>query len=215
MLAHEIMNSLTPVSSLAQTASLLVEDLRAEHEGAALDELNEAVGAIARRSSGLMRFVEGYRRFAEPPTPIKRQIPVEQLFDRAQRLAASLLADAETRIETEILPQSLAVDADPDLMDQVLLNLIKNAADATRDSNEALIRLSAALDARGRVVLNVTDNGPGLTPELIEHIFVPFFTTKPKGSGIGLPVVRQIMLAHGGSVEAVPGTPGASFRLVF
>ncbi|HVJ54967.1 MAG TPA: ATP-binding protein [Aliidongia sp.] len=215
VLAHEIMNSLTPVSSLAQTASLLVEDLRAEHEGAALDELDEAVGAIARRSGGLMRFVEGYRRFAEPPTPIKRQIPVEQLFDRVQRLAASLLADADVRIETEIVPQSLAVEADPDLMDQVLLNLVKNAADAARGGNEALIRLSAALDARGRVVLGVTDNGPGLTPELIEHIFVPFFTTKPKGSGIGLPVVRQIMLAHGGSVEAVPGTPGATFRLVF
>ena len=205
VLAHEIMNSLTPVASLAQTAALMVEDLRAGRDGAELDELDEAVDAIHRRSSGLMRFVEGYRSFAEPPTPLKRQVPIDQLFERARRLSAALLDEAGVTLQTEIVPPSLAVEADPDLIDQALLNLIKNAADAARDSAEAKIRLAAGLDPRGRVALSVTDTGPGLPAELIERIFVPFFTTKPKGSGIGLPIVRQIMLAHGGAIEAVSG----------
>jgi two-component system nitrogen regulation sensor histidine kinase NtrY len=215
VLAHEIMNSLTPVASLASTAALIVEDLRAGRGGNELDELDEAVDAIHRRSSGLMRFVEGYRSFAEPPTPLKRSIPIDQLFERARRLSASLIEEAGATLETEITPPGLAVEADPDLLDQALLNLIKNAADAVRGGAEAKIRLTAGLDARSRVVLSVADTGPGLSAELIERIFVPFFTTKPKGSGIGLPIVRQIMLAHGGSIEAIQGMPGATFRLIF
>ena len=140
---------------------------------------------------------------------------IDQLFERARRLSAALLDEAGVTLQTEIVPPSLAVEADPDLIDQALLNLIKNAADAARDSAEAKIRLAAGLDPRGRVALSVTDTGPGLPAELIERIFVPFFTTKPKGSGIGLPIVRQIMLAHGGAIEAVSGGTGASFRLIF
>jgi two-component system nitrogen regulation sensor histidine kinase NtrY len=217
VLAHEIMNSLTPVASLAETAALMIGDMRSARSGAdaELDELDEAVDAIHRRSGGLMRFVEGYRRFAEPPTPLKRQVAIDQLFERARRLSASLLDEAGVTLETEITPPGLAVEADPDLLDQALINLIKNAADATGGSTDAKIRLTAALDGQGRVSLSVIDTGPGLSPELVERIFVPFFTTKAKGSGIGLPVVRQIMLAHGGSIEAIAGAPGATFRLVF
>ncbi len=215
VLAHEIMNSLTPVASLAETASLMIEDLRAKPDTITLDELEEAVGAIQRRSSGLMRFVEGYRRFAEPPVPLMRQIPVGPLFDRVGLLTASLLEEAGAALEAEVTPPGLMLEADPDLVEQALINLVKNAADAARGSAEAKIRLEGALDARGRAVLSVIDTGPGLTPDLIGRIFVPFFTTKPKGSGIGLPMVRQIMLAHGGSIEAVPGGPGATFRLIF
>jgi len=216
VLAHEIMNSLTPVASLAQTAALLVEDVRAS-AGAVpeLAELDEAVDAIHRRSAGLMRFVDGYRRFAEPPAPLMRQVPLAELFDRARRLEGAALAAAGVTLDTRIEPQTLAVQADPDLLDQALVNLIKNAIEAVEHSAEKRISLAAGLDARSRVVLSVADTGPGLPPDLAEQVFVPFFTTKPKGSGIGLPMVRQIMLAHGGTIEAIGGSGGAEFRLRF
>ena len=216
VLAHEIMNSLTPVASLASTASLLVEDLRAT-AGAApeLAELDEAVDAIHRRSAGLMRFVEDYRRFAEPPVPLKRPLPLSELFDRARRLEGAALTAAGVAVDSQVEPANLEALADPDLLDQVLVNLIKNAIEAVEESAEKRVTLTGGLDARGRVVITVADTGPGLPPDLAEQIFVPFFTTKPKGSGIGLPLVRQIMLAHGGTIEALPGPGGAVFRLRF
>jgi two-component system, NtrC family, nitrogen regulation sensor histidine kinase NtrY len=216
VLAHEIMNSLTPVASLAQTAGLLVEDLRAATEPATtLAELDEAVDAIHRRSAGLMRFVESYRRFAEPPFPVTCAIPVAVLFDRAQRLHGASLAACGVVLDIEIEPPTLIVQADPDLLDQALVNLIKNAIEAVAHSAEKRIALTAGLDERGHVVLTIADTGPGLSPPFAEQIFVPFFTTKAKGSGIGLPIVRQIMRAHGGTIEAVSGPGGARFRLRF
>jgi two-component system nitrogen regulation sensor histidine kinase NtrY len=216
VLAHEIMNSLTPVASLAQTASVLVNDLRVAAEPAtALAELDEAVDAIHRRSGGLMRFVESYRRFAEPPVPVKRPMPVADLFDRTQRLHGAALNACGAILEIAIEPPTLAVLADPDLLDQALVNLIKNAIEAVECTTEKRIGLTAGLDSRGRVILTVTDTGPGLAPMLTEQIFVPFFTTKAKGSGIGLPIVRQIMLAHGGTIEAIPDPVGARFCMRF
>jgi two-component system nitrogen regulation sensor histidine kinase NtrY len=218
VLAHEIMNSLTPVSSLAQTASLLLGDVRrspGDAGAAALGELDEAIDTIHRRSTGLMRFVEGYRRFAEPPTPLKRQTPIDQVFERARRLVAAALEEASVTLDMSVEPAGLVLDADPDLVEQALLNLLKNGIEAAQGSAGARVGLAARLDARGRVVLSVADTGPGLPPDLVEQIFVPFFTTKPRGSGIGLPIVRQIMIAHDGSVEAAPGGPGAIFRLTF
>ncbi|MEI9982245.1 MAG: ATP-binding protein [Aliidongia sp.] len=176
------MNSLTPVASLAQTASLLLEDLRGSAgEAPELAELDEAVDAIHRRSAGLMRFVEGYRRFAEPPEPMKRQLPLAELFDRARRLEGAALAASGITVETRIEPPGLAVQADPDLLDQVLVNLIKNAIEAVEDSAEKRITLTGDLDARGRVVVTIADTGAGLPPELAEQIFVPFFTTQAEG----------------------------------
>ena len=216
VLAHEIMNSLTPVASLAQTASLLVADLGAQGGAAPeLAELDEAVDAIHRRSAGLMRFVDGYRRFAEPPTPLTRPVPLAELFERAKRLEGTALAAAGIAVETRVEPANLVVQADPDLLDQALVNLIKNAIEAVEPSAEKRITLAAGLDPQGRVMLTVADTGPGLAPGTAEQIFVPFFTTKPKGSGIGLPMVRQIMQAHGGTIEAVAGEGGAAFRLRF
>jgi nitrogen fixation/metabolism regulation signal transduction histidine kinase len=219
VLAHEIMNSLTPVASLAESAGLLIGDLRPALDPSAhplLEELGDAVDAIHRRSAGLMRFVESYRRFAEPPLPIKRPVRLDQLFERARRLVSAALAEARIRLDIAVEPPGLVVEADPDLVDQALLNLLKNAIEAAEGSAQSLVSLSAGLDIQGRLVVTVADSGPGLPPELARQIFVPFFTTKPKGSGIGLPIVRQIMLAHGGTVEAVPGGEnGAEFRLVF
>ena len=218
VLAHEMMNSLTPVASLAGTAESLVAELRAELPAAtapALDELAEAMAAIARRSAGLMRFVDGYRRFAEPPQPMRRSVGLDEAFGRVRALMQAAPAGAGIELVLAIEPPGLAVEADPDLLDQALINLGKNAFEAVAGGASPRVVLAAALDARGRVAVTVEDNGPGLPPAEAERIFVPFFTTKPSGSGIGLSIVRQIMVAHGGSVEPVPCGTGATFRLTF
>lgn len=218
VLAHEMMNSLTPVASLAGTAESLVAELKQDLAGPpapALEELTEAMAAIARRSAGLMRFVDGYRRFAEPPQPVRRSVGLAEAFGRVRALMQASPAGAGVEFAVAIEPPNLAVDADPDLLDQALINLVKNAFEAVTGRAAPRVILAAALDARGRVAITVEDNGPGLAPEEIERIFVPFFTTKPLGSGIGLSLVRQIMVAHGGMVEPVPCGAGATFRLTF
>jgi nitrogen fixation/metabolism regulation signal transduction histidine kinase len=218
VLAHEMMNSLTPVASLAGTAESLVAELKQDLPGPpapALEELTEAMAAIARRSAGLMRFVDGYRRFAEPPQPVRRSVGLAEAFGRVRALMQASPAGAGVELVVAIEPPNLAVDADPDLLDQALINLVKNAFEAVDGRPAPRVVLAAALDARGRVAVTIEDNGPGLPPEEIERIFVPFFTTKPLGSGIGLSLVRQIMVAHGGMVEPVPCGTGATFRLTF
>jgi two-component system, NtrC family, nitrogen regulation sensor histidine kinase NtrY len=218
VLAHEMMNSLTPVASLAGTAENLVAELKQDLAGPpapALDELAEAMAAIARRSAGLMRFVDGYRRFAEPPQPVRRSVGLAEAFGRVRALMAAAPAGAGVDFTVAVEPPGLAVEADPDLLDQALINLVKNAFEAVAMRAGPRVTLSAALDARGRVAITVADNGPGLAPDAAERIFVPFFTTKQAGSGIGLSIVRQIMVVHGGSVEPVPCGTGATFRLTF
>jgi nitrogen fixation/metabolism regulation signal transduction histidine kinase len=218
VLAHEMMNSLTPVASLAGTAEALVAELREAEPGAtgpALDELAEAMAAIARRSAGLMRFVDGYRRFAEPPEPVRRSVVLSEAFGRVRALMQASPAGTGVEFTLAVEPPNLVVDADPDLLDQALINLVKNAFEAVAGRADPRVTLAAALDARGRVAVTVADNGPGLPPGEAERIFVPFFTTKPAGSGIGLSLVRQIMVAHGGAVEPVPCGTGATFRLTF
>ena len=219
VLAHEMMNSLTPVASLAGTAESLVGELKrdwpAETPAPALDELEEAMAAIARRSAGLMRFVDGYRRFAEPPQPMRRSVALAEAFGRVRALMQAAPAGAGIELRLAVEPHNLAVEADPDLLDQALINMVKNAFEAVAGRPEPRVLLAAALDSRGRVAITVEDNGPGLPPDRAEQIFVPFFTTKPSGSGIGLSLVRQIMVAHGGRVEPVPCGTGATFRLTF
>lgn len=218
VLAHEMMNSLTPVASLAGTAESLVAELKAELSGPpspALDELTEAMAAIARRSTGLMRFVDGYRRFAEPPQPVRRPVALAEAFGRVRALMQASPAGAGVDLVLAVEPPNLALEADPDLLDQALINLVKNAFEAVAGHRHPRVVLAAALDARGRVAVTVEDNGPGLEADAAERMFVPFFTTKPQGSGIGLSIVRQIMVAHGGMVEPVPRGTGATFRLTF
>jgi nitrogen fixation/metabolism regulation signal transduction histidine kinase len=217
VLAHEIMNSLTPVASLAQTAALMLDEITPPGtEDATLLGLGEALDAIERRSIGLIRFIDGYRRFAEPPTPQKRTVSVSELFDRARLLCGSLLERNSVHLTRSVVPPSLAIEVDPDLLDQVLLNLLKNAIEAARGQATPEVTLTSALDpATGRAFIDIGDNGPGVPEDVRNRIFVPFFTTKQAGSGIGLPIVRQIMLGHGGSIELLPTERGAVFRLIF
>jgi nitrogen fixation/metabolism regulation signal transduction histidine kinase len=210
VLAHEMMNSLTPICSLSETIS----DRLAIPHGAAVDaELIEAAEVIARRSHGLMNFVERYRRLTDAPAAVKARLPAADLVKTLDRLAAAMIGEAQVAYSSAVQPSWLTLDADPDLIEQAAINLLKNAVDAVRGRPGAAVRLTCMLE-EDQAVLAVADNGPGLPLDDPETAFVPFFTTKEGGSGIGLTLARQIALAHGGRLEHRSASPhGAIFQL--
>lgn len=221
VLTHEIMNSITPVTSLAKTAEDVVADMARKTGSDSplaedLADLGDAVTTVARRSDGLMQFVERYRQITRLAPPKKRRIPVSELFESAVRLAAAEWPDSEFRLEQSVTPAGLDVQADRDLLEPVLLNLLRNAWQATVDRENPEIELQAKLNKRGHVVITVSDNGSGVADEIIRKIFVPFFTTKEGGSGVGLALARQVMIAHGGFIRfAQNDNGGARFTLTF
>jgi two-component system nitrogen regulation sensor histidine kinase NtrY len=212
VMAHEVMNSLTPVSSLAATAHDLVagviKQLPADDPRAtALTDAAEALETVTRRSQGLLHFVQNHRRLTKHLVTQIDLAPIQRIFARLQRLLANDLAVRDIRLQTRVEPETLEIAADIELLDQALINLVRNAIEALRDTPAGLISLSAHRDADGRVAIVVADNGPGIDPDQREKIFVPFFTTKRQGSGVGLTLVRQIATAHNATVD-VSNTPG-------
>jgi signal transduction histidine kinase len=221
VMAHEVMNSLTPVSSLAATAQGLVRDVleqmpASDPRATALADARDALEAVSRRSEGLLHFVRSHRRLTKPLAARVEVLPVQRLFARIQRLLASDLADRDIRMITRVEPETLELAMDAELLDQALINLVRNALEALRDTPSGQITLSAYREPDGRIAISVSDNGPGIAPDQREKVFVPFFTTKRQGSGIGLTLVRQIAAAHGAAVD-VAETPGggATIRLRF
>jgi two-component system nitrogen regulation sensor histidine kinase NtrY len=207
VLAHEMMNSLTPVCSLAESL-----EGRLRGTGAAAD-LTEAAEVIARRSTGLMSFVDRYRQLADLPPAARVPVRLAEVFARLDRLMGPLMAQGAVDYASRIEPAGLTVQADPDLLDQALINLLKNALEAVRGRDGARVRLVAVVQDDS-AVLAVEDNGPGLDGEDPEAAFVPFYSTKAGGSGVGLTLSRQIALAHGGRLDHQPAQPsGAVFRL--
>lgn len=211
VLSHEMMNSLTPICSLSES---IAAGLAAGHSAASDAEVIEAAEVIARRSQGLMNFVERYRRLTDAPAAVIARLPAADLARRLDRLVQTMIGDADIRYESAVHPSWLTLAADPDLLEQAAINLLKNAVDAVRNRPGAAVRLSLGLEDE-QVTLTVADNGPGLPTDDPEGVFVPFFTTKAGGSGIGLAVARQIALAHGGRLEHRPAQPnGAIFQLI-
>ncbi len=171
---------------------------------AELDEITtdarEAVETIERRSRGLIHFVDSYRSFTKIPNPNFQVLPVGDLFEGVRRLLRVQIEEHDLTCEVRVTPGDLQVTADPDLVEQVLINLTLNAIQALEGQADARVELRARIDRRSRPVLQVADNGPGIPPDVQERIFVPFFTTKEDGSGIGLSLSRQIMRLHGGTL---------------
>ncbi|MFV3128420.1 sensor histidine kinase [Niveispirillum sp. KHB5.9] len=226
VLTHEMMNSLTPISSLTRTAQGVLADLKQKVEGKPelVEEMQDAemaIDTVARRSNSLLRFVERYRQFTSVPKPQLSRIKVKEITERLQRLMAPATESHGVSMEVLVLPPQLELLADADMVEQILINLLKNAVEAMRDMGEARdgghrIRLTAHLDEGGHVIVNVGDNGPGIASDVAEKIFIPFYTTKREGSGVGLSLARQVMLAHGGSINLTPDPDGGSvFTLRF
>jgi nitrogen fixation/metabolism regulation signal transduction histidine kinase len=221
VLTHEIMNSITPVTSLATTAMAVVDDVidkTGPNSAVAEDlaDLRDAVGTVARRSDSLMQFVNSYRQLTRLAPPEKKRVQIADLFESVARLAAAEWPDRKVSLTQQVHPAGLDVYVDRDLLEPVLLNLLRNAWQATLEVEQAKINLQGRLNRRGNIVIEVDDNGPGVSEDIAGKIFVPFFTTKEGGSGVGLALARQVMTAHGGFIRVMPNDGGgAKFSLTF
>lgn len=215
VLTHEIMNSMTPVTSLARTAAGLIAEAD-KGDDPAIADARTAVETLARRADGVMHFVETYREITRPPQINRRLFAAAPFAGELQRLFEADGHWEQVALSVAIDPQDHLVDADPDLLAQVVINLLRNAADAATMNGDAP-RVALRIDAlrSGRTRIEVEDNGAGVPEPLRHDIFLPFFTTKKTGTGVGLSFARQVLLAHDGSIEVDNGAEGgALFRLV-
>jgi two-component system, NtrC family, nitrogen regulation sensor histidine kinase NtrY len=213
VLRHEIMNSITPIVSLTGTMRDIIEiDLMGEEE---INDLRDALTTIESRGQSIMRFVDAYRSFTTIPQPKLTEVPVKELLLGVAHLVQPDLQKRGISLTVTVPSPIPLLLADAGQVEMILLNLLKNAMEAFTYTTGAAIRLEA-LSTDNRTILVVADNGPGIEPEAIEQIFIPFYTTKKTGSGIGLSLSRQLMQQHGGTltVSSTPGQ-GSEFRLVF
>jgi two-component system, NtrC family, nitrogen regulation sensor histidine kinase NtrY len=218
VLRHEMMNSITPIVTLADTMRDIVrDDLRPVAPTA---DLEEAIDIIGARSRSLLDFVEAYRSFSALPMPRVEVFGVKNWIEKTIKLVAPDLKKQQIDLHVEPIPDELSLCADAGQLDMVLLNLLKNAQEALVSGPRRVaaprITVAAGTDARGRVFVRVDDNGPGMAPELMDEVFIPFFSTKTTGTGIGLSISRHIMQQHNGDVrvESEVGE-GTTFWLVF
>ncbi len=222
VLTHEITNSITPISSLASTVRemLLDEDqdkvlLKVLDDGD-LEGVQGAIDTIQKRSQGLLNFVEVYRNLTRIPKPNFRYFKVREIFERSEHLLKPKMKEMGVSCNNRVFPPDMMVTADPDLIDQVIINMVLNAMDAVKGKEDGEISILATMNNSNRVVIDIKDNGAGIKPDIMDKIFMPFFTSKKHGSGIGLSLSRQIMHLHKGSitVKSIPGE-GTTFTLTF
>ncbi|MYN05759.1 sensor histidine kinase [Pseudoduganella aquatica] len=216
VLTHEIMNSLTPVASLSRTACDLLAEVQADLAPDVSGDLGTALDAIARRAASLVEFVASYRSLSSVPQAQPELVHLGELFARLSMLMAPQWLARGGRAVFSVEPASLDVMVDPGQLEQALINLLKNAAEATAATLQPEVQLSARLSRGGRLRIEVADNGPGVPQELAAQVFTPFFSTKKQGRGIGLAMVRHLVHANGGMVRyAKPVGAGARFIIAF
>lgn len=196
VLTHEIMNSVTPITSLSDTLLSLSDT----HD----EEIRSGLQTISTTGKGLLAFVESYRRFTRIPTPEPSLFYVKAFIDRMVELARHQNTCKNITFHTDISPADLIVYADENLISQVVINLLKNAIQAIGTQADGKIEISARCNDSEEILIEIKNNGPVIPPEIADHIFIPFFTTKEGGSGIGLSISRQIMRLSGGSITLLP-----------
>lgn len=203
ILRHEIMNSVTPIVSLIGTMQDIVEhDIPASTvQTEAVDDLREALQTIESRSKGIMNFVNAYRDYTTLPKPQFTNINLKQLLNTISNLLLPEMKAAGITYRAHVAPDNIVVLADTAQLQMVLINLIKNAMDALEHTDQPWITVKGSLGSGSQIIIEITDNGPGIEPEAMEKIFIPFFTTKKKGSGIGLSLSQQIIQMHGGQLK--------------
>lgn len=218
VMTHEIMNSVAPISSLADTLKNRLEKSMAslKNNDGAVHDLELGIETIKRRSEGLLKFAETYRNLNKITKPNLKKIYVRDLFENLYQLMEPSLEPRNIEMEIVLKETGLTIEVDPSLIEQVLINLIVNAKEALKDKEDARIVLSASLSGKQKVIIKVSDNGTGIPEDIQENIFIPFFSTKKTGSGIGLSLCKQIMMLHKGNIQvhSVPGE-GTAFSLQF
>lgn len=215
VLTHEIMNSITPISSLSVTIDLMLKTVSSHQEGnnnhlsidkESLEEIQQAMLTINKRSNGLLHFVNTYRNLTNIPKPNFQISSLSTLFKNIELLLEEELKNKNIRLSTSMIPATIEISMDEQLIEQVLINLVKNSVNALDGRQDPLIEMKAFYNKRGRATIQVIDNGVGILPEVLDKVFIPFFSTKPTGSGIGLSLSKQIVRLHNGiiTVTSIP-----------
>jgi len=202
------MNSITPIASLSSTLELMLKGLVSQQQGEILNidgesvtEIQDALKTINKRSTGLLHFVNTYRNLTRIPKPNFKVCHIREIFGNIEKLLEEELKSTGLALKVSIEPERLELTADEQLIEQVLINLIKNSIHALNGKENGSILLSAFLNKRGHVTIQVTDNGPGILQDVLDKVFIPFFTTKPSGSGIGLSLSKQILRTHNATIN--------------
>lgn len=214
VLTHEIMNSIAPISSLTSTANLMVKEISEaidlfapnNFDKEIVSDIQGALETIHKRSTGLMHFVDTYRNLTKIPKPDFEIFKVKELFAHISNLMKDEIKSLNIECIVTIQPPELEITADQKLIEQVIINLVRNSINALESIENKRLELHAFINKRDRATIQVIDNGQGIIKEVLDKIFIPFFTTKPKGSGIGLSLSKQILRLHGGSI-AVKSEP--------
>ncbi|MEZ5071910.1 MAG: ATP-binding protein [Bacteroidales bacterium] len=208
VLTHEIMNSIAPISSLSSTVESMVvpftekDKNKPEIDVDTLQEIRGALQTITKRSTGLMSFVETYRSLTKIPEPNFGIVRMNVLIHNVQTLMKKEAQTKEVELHSSVEPDTIELHIDEQMIEQVLINLIKNSLQALEGTDRGAISIKGFYNKRGRPTIQVIDNGQGILEEVIDKIFIPFFTTKRSGSGIGLSLSRQILRLHGGTITA-------------
>ncbi len=218
VLTHEIMNSVAPISSLADTLKHRLQQSVPvlSNESGSVDDLELGIETIKRRSEGLLKFAETYRNLNKINTLNLKKVNVRDLFENLLQLMQPTLEQKNIEFETILKDMDLVLEADVNLLEQVLINLVVNAIEAVKEKHHPRIVLSAYRANNHKTIIKVADNGTGMPAEVLDKIFIPFFSTKKSGSGIGLSLCKQIMMLHKGNiqVQSVEGE-GTAFLLQF
>ncbi len=218
VMTHEIMNSVAPISSLADTLKnrLQSPEIANSPVSSQLEDLELGIDTIKRRSEGLLKFTESYRNLNKITKLDLKKILVRDLFENLNSLMQPSLEKKHIELEILLRDPALAIEADINLLEQVMINLMVNAIEAVKDREHPRISLAAEVQANNRIVVKVADNGLGIPNELLDKIFIPFFSTRKTGSGIGLSLCKQIMLLHKGTIKVQSSEgQGAAFLLQF
>jgi two-component system nitrogen regulation sensor histidine kinase NtrY len=217
VMTHEIMNSVAPIASLADSLGRHVQRARQQQASdELLDDVGTGIRIIQQRSEGLLRFAQVYRDFSTLTSPQRTTLYVQELLQTTRQLLAEQLAAQGIEVTLSVRPAHLTLHADGHLLEQVLINLVLNAAQAVTQTLNPHISLLAWADEQERVVIEVKDNGTGIPADVLDSIFIPFFTTRPNGSGIGLSLAKQIMQLHQGRIQVhSEERAGSAFQLCF
>ena len=218
VMTHEIMNSVAPISSLANTLQSRLKQFALETSDSSVivEDLELGIDTIRKRSEGLLKFTETYRNLNKITKANLAKVYISELFETLYRLMEPTLAQKNIEATIILKEPLLSVDIDAGLIEQVLINLILNAIDAVKGSPEPKIVLSAYTDNDNKIIIKIADNGTGMDEEILDKIFVPFFSTKKNGNGIGLSLCKQIMLVHKGSITVQSfENEGTAFYLRF
>lgn len=213
VLSHEIMNSVSPIISLSETLHGIVRQKTAlgEHDHQSLDK---GLEAIRIRSEGLFNFTQSYRKLTGVPKLNLKEVPVTELIGRVQVLMIPQIKEQGVRLQVSGIEQTIM--ADPELIEQVLINLLTNALEALKGKSEPFIHIRSSVNVKGSPCIHVLDNGEGMDEATAEKVFIPFFTTRKNGSGIGLAISKQIIQLHNADIQLYTDSgKGAEFVIIF